>query len=384
VVESSGLENRRRFTPSVGSNPTPSAKPSAIREGERIAPAAADRRTLANLIDHYLEGPVAQLDREAAQRRDGWLRAEKTAVTRRRHLAWWRSRIGHVRLRALAPGDIAAARDALAGRFAPATVNRYLSTLGVVLKVAVNEWGWLPDSPLRRVARKKEPPGCGRPLTQDELARLFAACRSSREWRLYPAVVLAVSTGMRHAEVMNLTWSQVDLDAGTILLRFTKNDQVRRVPLQAQALEIIRELARTRRRVGVDYVFARRDARKPKAIHVSWAHARAEAGLLADGRRFRWHDLRVSAATWLAENGATVFDLMLIFGWKTPAMAARYVRMTDQRAAALVAATTTKLSRRTLDPEAGGAPAGGSPAGCNASPAPPVAGIRPAATSGRR
>jgi integrase len=344
VIRMAGHPNRKRtFRRKADAAHWASKTETAIRDGERVAPAATDRRTLADLIDHYLEGPVAQLEREGARKDDGWLRAEKKAASRRRHLAWWRFQLGHVRLRALASGDIAAARDVLAACFGPATVNRYLSTLGVALKVAVNEWGWLADSPLRRVARKKEPPGCGRPLTQEEVGRLVAACRTSREWRLYPAVVLAISSGMRHAEVMNLTWSQVDLEGGTILLRFTKNDQVRRVPLQAQALEVMRELARTRRRVGVEYVFARRDGRKPKAIHVSWAHARTNAGLLADGRRFRWHDLRVSAATWLAENGATVFDLMLIFGWKTPAMAARYVRMADHRATALVAATTKKL-----------------------------------------
>ena len=37
----------------------------------------------------------------------------------------------------------------------------------------------------------------------------------------------------------------------------TKNDEVRRVPLQAEALEIMSELARTRRRIGVEHVFAR-------------------------------------------------------------------------------------------------------------------------------
>ena len=41
----------------------------------------------------------------------------------------------------------------------------------------------------------------------------YQACRESESKGLYPIVILALSTGMRRGEIMNLKWSDVDLDS---------------------------------------------------------------------------------------------------------------------------------------------------------------------------
>lgn len=81
-------------------------------------------------------------------------------------------------------------RDELARDRSPATVNRYLAVLSHAFAVAVKEWGWLDDNPLRKVTKPQEPRGRVRFLSDDERERLLQACRESASPDLYPAVIL--------------------------------------------------------------------------------------------------------------------------------------------------------------------------------------------------
>jgi integrase len=121
---------------------------------------------------------------------------------------------------------------------APATVVRYLAALSNVLTTAANEWGWLEDSPMRKVTKPKEPRGRVRFLSEDTTAphgetiegernRLLKAGQASTNPYLYPVVVLALSTGMRQGEIMGLTWDDVDLHRKRITLHETKNGERR-------------------------------------------------------------------------------------------------------------------------------------------------------------
>jgi integrase len=65
---------------------------------------------------------------------------------------------------------------------------------------------------MTRVAKPREPRGRTRFLAQEERERLLDECKKSPLSLLYPIVVLALSTGMRKGEVMNLRWEDVDPD----------------------------------------------------------------------------------------------------------------------------------------------------------------------------
>ena len=120
----------------------------------------------------------------------------------RLHLQWWEAQLGALRLSDLHPQKIAACRDLLteAGK-APATVNRYLATLGAALTAAVQEWHWLPASPLRQVAKRTEHNQRNRFLTTEELDNLLGACHRSESPDLLLAVLLAITTGARQGEI---------------------------------------------------------------------------------------------------------------------------------------------------------------------------------------
>ena len=53
----------------------------------------------------------------------------------------------------------------------------------------------------------------GHAITDEEEAALLSACLQSRSRSLYPAVMLALNTGMRYSEIRLLQWKQLDFVA---------------------------------------------------------------------------------------------------------------------------------------------------------------------------
>jgi integrase len=53
----------------------------------------------------------------------------------------------------------------------------------------------------------------------------------SRNPELHAAIIIAINTGLRHAELLGLTWDRVDRSRGVIRLEITKSGQRREVPL---------------------------------------------------------------------------------------------------------------------------------------------------------
>lgn len=135
-------------------------------------PQRRKRHTLADLVERYA--------------RDILPLKPKNAKIQRAQLEWWRAQLGSCQLTEIKPADVAACRDRLlstpmsSGKLrAPATAVRYLAVLSHAFSVAVREWGWVDDNPLRRVTKPKEPRGRVRFLSEDERARLILACRDS-------------------------------------------------------------------------------------------------------------------------------------------------------------------------------------------------------------
>lgn len=130
---------------------------------------------------------------------------------------------------------------------------RYLAALSHAFSIAMREWGWTDDNPLRKVSKPKEPRGRVRFLDDGERDGLLHACRASDSSLLYPIVVLAIATGMRRGELMHLSWRQIDFTRNRITLHETKNGERHAVPLVGLARELIHELHRTLAR-GTVYV----------------------------------------------------------------------------------------------------------------------------------
>ena len=295
----------------------------AIREGRYFKTREAQRHTLAELIDRYVADVLPQ---------------KRDTRNPARYLAWWRKQLGVYALADLTPPLIAEYRDKLAAGFpeikprSPATVVRYLAALSHCLSIAAREYQWLDDSPMRKVAKPTESRGRVRFLNEEERAVLLTACKESTNPNLFPVVVLALSTGMRAGEIMTLEWRDVDLQRGWLTLRETKNGDMRGVPLTGKALQLVKEHARTRRRLDTPLLFPGNNPAKPVNLRQPWEKALEQAGI----KDFRFHDLRHIAASYLAMNGASLNEIAAVLGHKTLAMVQRYAHLSESHKTSVV------------------------------------------------
>jgi integrase len=206
----------------------------AIHERRYFPTAEAKRHTLSDLIDRYRCDVLPH-------------KRPSTIRSQTHHLDFWQQQLGDYSLAEISPARLVECRDRLSRTRSNATVVRYMAALSHVLSVAVKEWNWLDDSPMRKVRKPKEPRGRVRFLSDDERQRLLEACQASRNPYLYTVVVLALSTGARRGELFNLTWRDIDLQRGGITLHETKNGERRTLHLTGVAIELIRQCAKVRR-----------------------------------------------------------------------------------------------------------------------------------------
>ncbi|MFA6687844.1 MAG: site-specific integrase [Desulfuromonas sp.] len=303
----------------------------AIREGRHFKTREAKRHTIADLIDRYVDNVLPCKSRIMVEKQ-------------RFQYQWWKDNYGYMVLSELTPSRIVEAREYLAKeplpeaksrngnrKRSPASVNRYLAALSHALTIAVNEWGWLEDNPMRNVSRMKESSGRIRFLNDSERKRLLEACADSSHEYLHLIVLLALSTGARKMEILNLRWNQVDINNKAIYLTDTKNGENRRLHVYGYALDELKRLSKVRR-IDTNLVFPGKNRSSPCVFYKPWKEALIKANI----EDFRFHDLRHSAASYLAMSGATPSEIADILGHKTLQMVKRYAHLSDSHVSSVV------------------------------------------------
>jgi integrase len=299
---------------------------SSIRDGRHFRTAESKKHTVDDLIEKFVSQWLAQFP--------------ERVVRQTAYLSWWKQRLGHLLLADLTPTVLAEARDALLAEKTPrgnirnpSTVNRYIAAFSRALTIAMKEWGWLDDTPMRKLSKPPEGKGRNRLLSLEEKNRLLQACQQSPNPHLYPIVSLALLTGMRFGEIVNLRWEDVDYSGKTITLEKTKNGERRILPL-TPAVERVFALCR-KTDIATDLVFKPCSPTNRSGL-VDIRNAFMKALKQAEISDFRFHDLRHAAASYLAMNGATQGELMAILGHKTPTMTRRYAHYSQKHVATLL------------------------------------------------
>ena len=296
-----------------------------MKEGKYFNRRKAQKYTVSEIIDKYKKSLKAQG------------KYESTDLTA--HFRWWKEHIGKYTLADVTPALISDMKDLLlvekndrGQSRSPSTVNRYLTTMQGVFSVAMKEWELIDINPFFRVKKLKEPQGRIRFLEKDEMERLLAECRNAANPYLYPAVVVALSTGARKMEVLTLKWENVDLPNERAILQDTKNGERRSINLIGEVKNIIEDLYNNRKPRDV-YVFPSHDGEKPFDIMRSWRAAIKRAGI----ENFRFHDLRHTTASYLAMQGKSLGEIADVLGHKTLQMVKRYAHLSDAHKKSLTA-----------------------------------------------
>jgi integrase len=235
-----------------------------------------------------------------------------------------------------------------------ATVNRDLVRLKALVAKAV-EWEALRENPLATVRRVKgEADAIVRYLTdaeekalrraldeRDKRAKLRRA--SGNAWRsergrealpsiagyvdhLQPMVLLSLNTGMRRGELTSITWDDVDARRKVLTIRggYSKAGKARHIPLNAEALEVLKRYRK--QHSGEGRIFPVHSVKK------SWGQLLTKAKISS----FRWHDLRHSFASRLVMKGVDLNTVRELLGHSDLKMTLRYAHLAPEHKAAAV------------------------------------------------
>jgi integrase len=202
------------------------------------------------------------------------------------------------------------------GREHPYQANRTLALLSTLFEFGKRA-GLVPEeksNPAKGVKRFREQKR-DRFIQENEMTAFLEAVDREENPYFRAFFKLSILSGCRKSELLTLQWTDVDLDHGEIRLADTKNGEIRYVPLNSAAVQILRDLPPE---CENPYVFP--SPAKPGAHLVEikgiWRRVLKRSGL----ENLRPHDLRRTTGSWLVSSGTPLPVVQKILGHKTIAV----------------------------------------------------------------
>lgn len=304
-----------------------------MRAGRYGGEIVSRKYTVAQMVDRYIASVL-----ESKTDNIGFI------AKQRQQLEWWKVRIGDCQLSNLTPFIINDCKEELAGRNysvrSPGTVNCYLSAFNHVINTAIKEWGWISTNPISKITKPKEPRGRVRYLIEKERQDLLLACKREMKKPLYLIVLLALCTGARKSEILGIKRKDVDFKRRVAVVYDTKNGEPRQLYLSDITCSLLKEWMDRRKHTKPRLVFPRRgDSKEPINIEAEWRRALKRAGI----EDFRFHDLRHTAASYMAMNGASPSDIAEALGHKSYDMVKRYSHLSTTHVGNVVRSMNEKV-----------------------------------------
>src|SRR5437870_3815314 len=240
----------------------------------------------------------------------------KSIRTERNRVLAWAREFGNRPLGQITRTEIEAWRREKMARCRPATINRDLSRLRRMFSLAV-EWGLLEESPMKSMKFLRENNARTRYLSLEECQRLIANCIAPH---IRALVGVALHSGMRLGEILNLRWYDLDFASGFILVRDSKNGESRHVPMDATLFALFRAYPH---RPSTDLVFSSSSGGHIVDVRTGFQNACKRAGLID----LHFHDLRHTFASQFVMAGGNLFILKSVLGHKNITMTQRYAHL---------------------------------------------------------
>ena len=195
------------------------------------------------------------------------------------------------------------------------TRNAYIRWMRSLLRRAEIEWEWIDRAPALT-----ETPNRNRRvrwLKKEEAARLIDAAPP----HLAAIIRFALATGLRRSNIINLEWSQVDLQRRVAWIH---GDQAKAgkaigVALNDSACAVLSEQLGKHRKL----VFTYQGRAMRQDANTAWRATLRRAGIMD----FRFHDLRHTWASWLVQSGVPLSVLQEMGGWESTEMVRRYAHL---------------------------------------------------------
>jgi len=247
---------------------------------------------------------------------------------------------GGKRLNQITRHQVQSFHSALAAEgLAAATANHHIKVLRSSLNLA-RQWGMLEgENPAAGIAMLHEDNKIEHYLDDAQLQRLLEVLRTDRNRPVCLVALLLLSVGCRLNEALSGSWDEISIEHRVFTIQATnaKSRKRRSVPLNDSAIEVLNQLG-TRDAGG--RLFIGRRGEPLTTIAKQWDRIRKAAGL----PHLRLHDLRHSFASFLVNDGRTLYEVQAILGHSTSKVTERYAHLSTATLQAASSSASAKLT----------------------------------------
>ena len=161
-------------------------------------------------------------------------------------------------------------------------------------------------------------------LTADETKRLIAAIDEDENRGAAQAIKLLLLTGGRRNEITHAKWEHVDWEKRTLLVPVSKSGKPRTIALNGASIALLESVPRVQ---DSEHIFPSPFSGHPFAsLFYPWDRIRRRAGLID----VRLHDLRHSFASFLVNQGVSLYVVQSLLGHTQVRMTQRYAHLAPQ------------------------------------------------------
>jgi integrase len=225
---------------------------------------------------------------------------------------------------------------------AASTANRVLVILRYIYNLAI-KWRMpgIASNPTTGIELGPEIQR-NRYLTKEEAQVLSAAIANDENRTAANAIMLLLLTGARRNEITQARWEHVFWDERKLRVPISKSGKPRWISLSSSAIGLLRSIPRC---AGNDYIFPAPTTGRPSpSLWFPWKRIRDRAGL----GDVRLHDLRHSFASFLVNEGVSLYVVQGLLGHANAKTTQRYAHLqsdTLSRATDVVDAIVLPQSR---------------------------------------
>jgi len=209
----------------------------------------------------------------------------------------------------------------------PVTVNIELRTLRAAFNTA-KRWKLIETNPCDDVKLLKVVAEFPCYFSKADLCSMINVIKE--QW-LKEITIFAVSTGMRRGEILNLRWHDIDLENRSVKIHSSptykvKMGKCRIVPLNDIAWVLLKS---QKKNSTSEYVFTLNG----KNIFPGWVQAKFKryVRLLGLDDRLHFHSLRHTFASWLVQDGVSLYEVQKLLGHSNISVTQVYAHLQPER-----------------------------------------------------
>lgn len=246
-------------------------------------------------------------------------------------------KLGDMALGEINAGHLQKYADTRLGKRKPSTVRGELMVISAIYREAIKR-ELVDRNPVKLVKKPTVDNVIVRYLDANEEEKLLAHAVEP----LKSAIVVSIHSGLRESELANLTWADVRFGEAAadsfIVVRHTKSKRDRVVPMSGTLYATLQRVPRFD--LASPYVFTNPDTKTKyeRFNNTPWRRLVKDSGIA----RFRWHDLRHTFGSRLAQAGESIIAIKELMGHSSITVTMRYAHLAPSNLRAAVRALDPK------------------------------------------